>query len=189
MVCLSFFVFIIFRNNILFIKGYVVKFDLDMFEFIKEDNFLNINSVYSLVVLLEFVYVVCLNCIVRFGFEEKIVKMFIVDNCIFFVVINKLNEIISFSCSIYKVIVMDDFGEKLYLYFYVKFKYLYGFDVNFFGNIFVVGKESKNVYVLIFKVELLKIFEVELLRCIKFKENFNVCFVGFGEGIIKVYEF
>lgn len=139
MVCFSFFVFIIFRNSGLCFKGYVVKFDLDMFEFIEEDNIFNINSVYSLVILLEFVYVVCLNCIVRFGFEEKIVKMFIVDNCIFFVVINKLNEIISFSCSIYKVIVMDDFGEKLYLYFNVKFKYLYGFDVNFCGNIFVVG--------------------------------------------------
>lgn len=56
-VCLSFFVFIIFRNNFLFIKGCVVKFDLDMFEFIKEDNFFDINSVYSLVILLEFVYV------------------------------------------------------------------------------------------------------------------------------------
>lgn len=139
MVCLSFFVFFIFEYNVLFINGYVVKFDLDMFEFIKEDNFFDIKCVYSLVILLEFVYVVCLNCIVRFGLEYKIVKKFIVDMCIFFVVINKLNEIISFSCSIYKVIVMDDFGEKLYLYFYVKFKYLYGFDVNFFGNIFVVG--------------------------------------------------
>lgn len=139
MVCLSFFVFFIFKNKFLFVKGYVVKFDLDMFEFIEECNFFEIDNVNSLVILLGFVYVVCLNFIVRFSFEDKIVKMFIVDNLIFFVVINKLNEIISFSCSIYKVIVMDDFGEKLYLYFYVKFKYLYGFDVNFCGNIFVVG--------------------------------------------------
>lgn len=121
MVCLSFFVFFIFKYNVLFVKGYVVKFDLDIFEFI-EGNFFGIDSVYRLVSLLGFVYVVCLNCIVRFSFEDKIVKMFLVDSFIFFVVINKLNEIISFSCRIYKVIVMDDFGEKLYLYFYVKFK-------------------------------------------------------------------
>lgn len=73
MVCLSFFVFFIFKKRLLFIKGYVVKFDLDMFEFIKEYNFFEIDNVNSLVILLGFVYVVCLNCIVRFSFEDKIV--------------------------------------------------------------------------------------------------------------------
>lgn len=64
--------------------------------------------------------------------------------------------------------------------------------MNFLGNIFVVGKESCNIYVLIFKVELLKIFVFDwrlLLSCIKFKENLNICFVGFCEIKIKVYEF
>lgn len=64
--------------------------------------------------------------------------------------------------------------------------------MNFIGNIFVVGKDSCNIYVLIFKVELLKIFVIDLeflLISIKLKENFNVCFVGFCEIIIKVYEF
>lgn len=85
---------------------------------------------------------------------------------------------------------MSSFGEKMYIYFIEKFKYLYGFDVNFIGNIFVVGRDSCNIYVFIYKVELLKIFVIELwLICIKFKENFNVCFVGFCKKIIKVYEF
>lgn len=85
--------------------------------------------------------------------------------------------------------VMDNFGKKMYLYIYEKLIYLYGLDVNFFGEIFVVGNSSNNIYVLIFIVELLKIYEVELLRCIKFKENLYVCFVGFEIKIIKVYEF
>lgn len=106
-----------------------------------------------------------------------------------FVIVNIFNEIISFSCKIDNVIVINNFGEKLYLYFYVKLKYLYGFEVNLFRNIFVVGGDSNNIYILIFKVELFKIFEVELLRCIKFKEYINMCFVGLFDKIIKVYEF
>lgn len=85
--------------------------------------------------------------------------------------------------------VMDNFGKRMYLYIYEKLIYLYGLDVNFLGEIFVVGEKSNNIYVLIFIVELLKIYEVELLRCIKFKENLYVCFVGFEIKIIKVYEF
>lgn len=64
--------------------------------------------------------------------------------------------------------------------------------MNFIGNIFVVGRGSYNIYVFIFKVELIKIFVIDFeleLICIKFKENFNVCFVGFYEKIIKVCEF
>lgn len=54
-------------------------------------------------------------------------------------VINKKNEVISFSCDKYSVMVMDNFGKKIYLYIYKILKYLYGLDVNFFGEIFVVG--------------------------------------------------
>lgn len=54
-------------------------------------------------------------------------------------VINNKNEVISFSCDKYNVMVMDNFGKKMYLYIYKKLKYLYGLDVNFFGEIFVVG--------------------------------------------------
>lgn len=81
---------------------------------------------------------------------------------IYLVVINNSNEIISLSCGICNVIVMSSFGEKMYIYFYEKFKYLRGFDVNFIGNIFVVGRDSCNIYVFIYKVELLKIFVIEL---------------------------
>lgn len=161
---------------------------MEKFFFI-EDKFLEINIVYSLAIFFGFVYVVCLDLVVKFDLEGNIVKRYEVEKYIIFVVINKLDEIISFSCIISYVIVMNDFGEKLYSYFYEKLKYFYGFDVNFFGNIFVVGSDSNNIYVLIFKVELLKIFDIELFKCIKFKENLYVCFVGFEKKIIKVYKF
>lgn len=53
---------------------------------------------------------------------------------------------------------MDDSGEKLHSYSHAKLKYPYGLDVNFSGNIFVVGQESKSIHVLTPKAELLKIF-------------------------------
>lgn len=83
---------------------------------------------------------------------------------------------------------MDSFGKKIYFYFYEKFSYLCGFNVNFFGNIFVVGLFSNNIYVLMFRVELMNIFDVVLFSFIRFKENFDVCLVGFDISI-KVYEF
>lgn len=144
---------------------------------------------YSSAISPEFVYVACSNCIVRLGSEENTVKTFTVDNCTFSVAINKSNEIISSSCSTHKVTVMDDSGEKLHSYSHAKLKSPYGLDVNFSGNIFVVGQVSKNIHVLTPKAELLKIFEVESPRCIKFKENSNVCFVGSKNGTTKVYEF
>lgn len=54
-------------------------------------------------------------------------------------VINNKNEVISFSCDKNNVMVMDNFGKGMYLYSYEKLIYLYGLDVNFFGEIFVVG--------------------------------------------------
>lgn len=169
-------------------KGYVVKFDLDMFEFTKEHNFFE-TDVNSLAISPGFVYVACSNCIVRFSSEDKTAKTFTVDNFTFSVAINKSNEIISSSCSTHKVTVMDDSGEKLHSYSHAKLKYPNGLDVNFSGNIFVVGQESKNIHVLTPTAELLKIFEVESPRCIKFKENSHLCFVGSKEGTTKVYEF
>lgn len=169
-------------------KGYVVKFDLDMFEFTKEHNFFE-TDVNSLAISPGFVYVACSNCIVRFSSEDKTAKTFTVDNFTFSVAINKSNEIISSSCSTHKVTVMDDSEEKLHSYSHAKLKYPNGLDVNFSGNIFVVGQESKNIHVLTPTAELLKIFEVESPRCIKFKENSHLCFVGSKEGTTKVYEF
>lgn len=132
--CLSPSVLLISKNNVLYSKGYVVKFDLDMFEFTKEDKFLETNSVYSWQYHQDlYIYAACSNCIVKFGSEEKTVKTYTFDNCTFFVAINKSNEIISSSCSTHKVTVMDDFGEKLHSYSHAKLKLNcpYGLDVNF----------------------------------------------------------
>lgn len=186
--CLSPSVLLISKYNALFAKGYVVKFDLDIFEF-TEGNFFGTDTVYSLASSPGFVYVACSNCIVRFSSEDKTAKTFPVDSFTFSVAINKSNEIISSSCRTHKVTVMDDSGEKLHSYSHAKLRYPNGLDVNFSGNIFVVGQESKNIHVLTPKAELLKVFEVESSRCIKFKENSNVCFVGSKEGTTKVYEF
>lgn len=70
--------------------------------------------------------------------------------------------------------------------------YPQGLDVNFSGNIFVGGRESYNIHVLTPTAELFKIFAIDFEsqpNCIKFKENSNVCFVGFYKKTTKVYEF
>lgn len=85
---------------------------------------------------------------------------------------------------------MNSCGEKMYTYSHKKLKYPHGLDVNFTGNIFVAGRDSRNIHVLTHKAELLKIFAIESRpTCIKFKENSNVCFVGSYEKTTKVYEF
>lgn len=85
---------------------------------------------------------------------------------------------------------MSSCGEKMYTYSHKKLKYPHGLDVNFTGNIFVAGRDSRNIHVLTPKAELLKIFAIESRpTCIKFKENSNVCFVGSDEKTTKVYTF
>lgn len=87
---------------------------------------------------------------------------------------------------------MSSSGEKMYTYSHDKLKHPRGLDVNFTGNIFVAGLDSLNIHVLTPKAELLKIFATDFEshpRCIKFKENSNVCFVVFSETTTKVYEF
>lgn len=101
--------------------------------------------------------------------------------------IKNKNEIISSNYDKHNVTVMDNSGKKMYLYTHEKLIYPYGLDVNFSGEIFVAGNSSNNIHVLTPTAELLKIYEVESPRCIKFKENSNICFVGSKET--KVYEF
>lgn len=105
------------------------------------------------------------------------------------VTVNKSSEIICSSCTTHVVTVMDNSGETLHSYFHAKLNYPYGLDVNFSGNIFVAGRDSNNIHVLTPKAELLKIFDIALPRCIKFKENSNLCFVGSEKSTAKVYEF
>lgn len=87
------------------------------------------------------------------------------------------------------VTIMNDSGEKLHSYFHENLKYPYGLDINYSGNIFVAGKDSNNIHVLTPKAKLLKIFKIASPRCIKFKENSNVFFVGSMKSTTKVYEF
>lgn len=61
---------------------------------------------------------------------------------------------------------MKSFGEKICIYLYEKLRNL-RIDVNYFGNIFVVDYLSNNIYVLIFNVELFKIFDGVLFRFIE----------------------
>lgn len=105
------------------------------------------------------------------------------------IAISKSDEIISSCCDTNNVTIMNNSGEKLHSYSHEKLKYPYGLDVNFSGNIFVAGKDSNNIHVLTPKAELLKIFDIASPRCIKFKENSNICFVGSENSTTKVYEF
>lgn len=64
---------------------------------------------------------------------------------------------------------MKSFGEKICIYLYEKLRNLRinVNNVNYFGNIFVVDYLSNNIYVLIFNVELFKIFDGVLFRFIE----------------------
>lgn len=83
---------------------------------------------------------------------------------------------------------MDSFGKKMYSYSHEKLQYPHGLNVNFSGNIFVAGQWSNNIHVLTPRAELLKIFDVDSPRFIRFKENSYVCLVG-CDNSTKVYEF
>lgn len=130
--------------------------------------------------------------IIKFDHEGNTVQRYPVDMYTYSVAINKSNEIVSSSCSTQNVTVMSNIGEKIYTYSHEKLLYPQGLDVNFTGNIFVAGRETHNIHVLTPKAELLKIFAIDFEsgpRCIKFKENSNVCFVGFYQITTNVYEF
>lgn len=187
-VCQSPLLLLISKHNIFESVACVQRFDLDKFEF-TEDKFLQKNRVYSLAISSGFVYAACLDFIVKFDSEGNIVKRYKVEGNTMSVTVNTSNEIISSSCKTNNVIVMDNSGEILHSYFHAKLKYPYGLGVNFSGNIFVAGKHSHNIHVLTPKAELLKIFDIASPRCIKFKENSNICFVGSEKSTTKVYEF
>lgn len=186
-VCQSSTLLLISEHNNSCTKGFVRKFDLERFKYV--DKFHETNSVYGLAISSGFVYTACTDIIVKFDLKGNTIKRYSVEKHTFSLAINKANEIISSNFSQHSVTVMDNSGKKLHSYFHPKLEYPYGLDVNFSGNIFVAGQGSCNIHVLTPKAELLKIFEVELPRCIKFKENSNICFVGSKEGTTKVYEF
>lgn len=83
-----------------------------------------------------------------------------------------------------------EFWNKIYSYFHEKLRHPRGLDVNFSGNIFVAGQGSINIHVLTPSAELLKMFNVASPKCIKFKENSYMCFVGsLLNSTTQVYEF
>lgn len=172
--------------------GYIGKIDLDTFEdhkdiFTKENRFM-----YNLAISEGFVFAACSDVIIKFDHDGNAVQQYPVDTSTYSVAINNSNAIISSSCSTYIVTVMSSSGKKLFTYSSNKLRYPRGLDVNFSGNIFVVGKESCSIHVLTPKAELLKIFALDWRSpssCIKFKKNSNICFVGFYETKTKVYEF
>lgn len=138
-----------------------------------------------------FVYAACSDCIVKLDMEGNIKQRYDgMDNWTYTVAINNRNEINSSSCWTHKVTVMENSGKKIYSYFHEKLRHPRGLDVNFSGNIFVAGQGSNNIHVLTPGAELLKMFNVASPKCIKFKENSYMCFVGsLLNSTTKVYEF
>lgn len=175
------------KHNKSYAEGCVRKFDLDKFDF-KGNNFFESSCVFSLAISSGFLYAACSNFIVKCDLDGHFVKRYKVEERTMSVAVSKLDELISTSCHTNKVTIMNDSGEKLHSYFHKNLKYPYGLDINYSGNIFVAGKDSNNIHVLTPKAELLKIFNIASPRCIKFKENSNVFFVGSMKST-KVYEF
>lgn len=60
----------------------------------------------------------------------------------------------------------------MFKYKYLEFKYFYGLDMDFEGYIFVVGRDSNNIYIFFLIGELIKIILVFKLKCIKFRKDF-----------------
>lgn len=174
--------------------GCIGKINLDTFED-NEDNFTtkgNWGFIYNLAISEGFVFAACSDVIIKFDHDGNAVQQYPVDTSTYSVAINNSNEIISSSCRTNIVTVMSSSGEKLFTYSSNKLRFPRGLDVNFSGNIFVVGGDTSNIHVLTPKAELLKIFTLDWRSpssCIKFKKNSNICFVGFYETKTKVYEF
>lgn len=169
-------------------KGCVKRFSMTEFSKSKE-LFAKDGWTFALAYSSGFIYCACNTFIVKLDSEGNIVKKYPTENDTLSVAISKDHEIISTSCSSNGVTMMNEEGKKIFYYTHDNLKYPCGLDVDFTGNIFVAGKNSNNIHVLSSKGNLLKIFDVTAPRCIKFKENSHVCFVGTEKGTTKVYEF
>ncbi|XP_061183388.1 uncharacterized protein LOC133191660 [Saccostrea echinata] len=169
-------------------KGLIEKVSKDSFLH-RQEYFKLENSICALVCSSAFIYAACVDFIVKLDIDGNIVRKFVTETSTFSVAVNKNNEIISSSCLSHSVVIMNEEGQKIYSYKHENLKYPYGLDLDFAGNIFVAGKDSNNIHALSPKGELLKIFNVNSPRCIRFKENSYLCFVGTNMGTSKVYEF
>ena len=130
----------------------------------------------------------CADFILKLNHKGNTVKNVSVDRWTYSVAVNKQEEIVSSSCYIHQVTVMNQSGAKLHSYSHGNLRYPRSLDVNFSGYIFVAGEDSNNIHVLTLTAELLRIFEVVSPRCIKFKENSYKCIVDSTKDTTKVYE-
>ncbi|XP_078320301.1 uncharacterized protein LOC111114055 [Crassostrea virginica] len=145
--------------------------------------------IYSFAVSSEYVYAACSTFILKLDHEGNTVEKIIVDTSTYSVAVNKQQEIISSSCETHKLSVRSQCGKKMYSYSHEKLRYPYGLDVSFCGNIFVCEQTSNNIHVLTPTAELLKVFEIASPRCIRFKENSYICFVGSKGNKTKIWDF
>nr|XP_022303843.1 uncharacterized protein LOC111111267 [Crassostrea virginica] len=167
--------------------GHIDLYDLEKLQI--NQNMTKIKQVYRLAKSSEFIYAACSDFILKLDHEGNTVEQISADNGTFSVAVNNQQEIVSSSCSTHKVTVMNQSGAKLHSYSHENLKNPYSLDVNFSGNIFVAGYGSNNIHVLTPTAEILRIFEVDSPRCIKFKENSYTCIVGSYKRTTKVYEF
>lgn len=169
-------------------EGCVGKFNLHKFKNVEGQMTTN-SPFYQLAASSGYVYAACSDFIVKFDSEGNVVQRYDgVENWTFSVAVNSRDEIISTSCLTHRVTVMENCGKKLYSYSHEKLNYPRRLDVNYSGNIFVVGHWSNNIHVLTPRAELLKIFDIASPRFIRFKENSYVCLVV-SDKRTKVYEF
>ena len=172
------------------LKGHIEQFDVQELKHIIDQCITDNNcAVYQLAISSEFMYAACSNFILKLDHEGNTVKKISVDMWTYSVAVNKQEEIISSSCNTHQVTVMNQSGIKLHSYSHENLTFPVSLDVNFSGYIFVAGHGSNNIHVLTPTAELLRIFEFVSPRCIRFKENTNMCIVGSTKDATKVYEF
>ena len=170
--------------------GHIEQFDLKELTKISDQCIPGNNcAVYQLAISSEFMYAACSSFILKLDHEGNTVKKIPVDKFTHSVAVNKQEEIISSSLKTNQVTVMNQSGTKQHSYSHENLKNPFSLDVNFSGYIFVAGEWSNNIHVLTPTAELLRIFEVELPKCIRFKENSYMFIVGSSVGPTKVYEF
>ena len=134
-------------------------------------------------------YAACSAFILKLDQEGNTIKRISVDKRTYSVAVNRQQEIISSSCDTNNLTVMNQSGLKMYSYSHENLRYPFSLDVNCSGYIFVAGENSNNIHVLTPTAELLTIIEFPSPRCIRFKPNSYMCFVGSYKSTINVYEF
>ncbi|XP_061169477.1 E3 ubiquitin-protein ligase Midline-1-like [Saccostrea echinata] len=125
-----------------------------------------------------FIYVACGTFILKMDTVGNVISNLKTEEKTHSVALNRNNHIISSSCSSHSVTSMNEIGERFFRYTHPDLKYPYGLDVDYEGYIYVCGRDSNNIYVLLPSGELLQILKTSKPNCIKFKKDSRVCFIG-----------